>query len=394
MLVENRLTTRVFDDIIKAWVGGKRRILLEGGTYSSKTFSALQSLLYIASVAERPLLISIVSESLPHLKQGAMKDFFVLLGETRENNRFFNMSESRYNRPDWKGLFEFFGADSEGKALGPRRDILFINEGNNIPWETARHLDTRTELFTIVDWNPTSEFWAHEYWKDEERNAYSHSTYQDALRVIPQEKVADIEAYKDKDPNWWRIFGLGLIGKIEGLVYPSFAQVDELPKGAYFYGLDFGFLIDPTVLTKHTVIGDNLYSQEMFYDRTGLTNDQIARKMRLLGVKHEPIRADPSQPQSIEELKREGFNIEEAEKGKGSVDFGVQRVNQYYQHWTKDSVNCIKEQRNFKYIKDRLTGELTDKTTHTWSHGMDSRRYAVSKHRAGSGTNSLISVGW
>ena len=291
----NRKTTRVFDDIIEAYVSGKRRILLEGGTYSSKTFSAIQALLYIASVAEQPMLISIVSESLPHMKLGAMKDFFTILDEPKENNKYFHLTESKYAHPDWKGHFEFFGADSEGKATGPRRHILFLNEGDHVAWEIARHLDSRTEVFTIVDWNPTGEFWAHEYWINdaEGRNAYSHSAYQDARDVISEEKVKDIEAYRDKDPNWWNIYGLGLLGKVTGLVHPYFNQADELPDGHYFYGLDFGFgsydpveLLggDPTVLVKNVIVGENLYSKQMFYSKEPMTNDDIAREMALLHV--------------------------------------------------------------------------------------------------------------
>ena len=224
------------------------------------------------------------------------------------------------------------------------------------------------------------EFWAHEQWV-EDNNAYDHSTYLDAIDVIPETKVAEIEAYRDKDPNWWNIYGLGLIGKIEGLVYPQFEQVDKLPMGEVFYGLDFGFSADPTVLVKNVILGDKLYSQELFYDNSALTNDQIARKMSLAGVKKEPIYPDPNEPKSAEELRNFGFTVLEAVKGKGSVEFGIQRVNQYYQSWTKDSVNCIKEQRNYRYLKDKTTGELTDKTTHNWSHGMDARRYAVASHK-------------
>lgn len=392
MVVETkRYTSRVFDDIIEAWVTGKRRILLEGGTYSTKTYSTIQALQNIASIVEEPLLISIVSESLPHLKLGAMKDFFDILGEQKENNRYFHLTESRYSRPDWKGTFEFFGADSEGKVTGPRRDILFMNEGNNIPWETARHMDTRTEMFTIVDWNPTSHFWAHEYWKDDPkgRNAYSHSTYEDAKGIIPQEKVDDIEAYRYTDPNWWNIYGLGLLGKIEGLVYPQEpVQIDELPLGTYFYGLDFGYLVDPTVLTKHVILGDQLYSDEIFYDSSGLDNSQIARKMALAGIGNELVYADPNEPKSIDEIAKFGFNMGETVKGKGSVAFGIQRVNQYYHNWTRRSVRCIEEKRNYRYItKKRENGEsyLSDDTTHRWSHGMDSMRYAVASFGFGLG---------
>ena len=373
-------TTKVFKAILQAWAGGKRRVKLEGGTWSSKTYSALQALQVIAEQSKIQLDISIVSESLPHLKQGCIRDFFNILDEERETSPYYNKTDHIYRRPDWNGVFQFFSADDDSKVRGPRRHILFVNEANNIPWETARALDIRTELFTIMDWNPVGEFWAHEEWTEEDVNAYDHSTYLDALAVIPESKVAEIESYRNKDPNWWNIYGLGLIGKIEGLVYPHFEQIDELPVGEVFYGLDFGFSADPTVLVKNVIIGEHLYSQEIIYDRSALTNDQIARKMNLARVKKYPIYPDPNEPKSAQELRDLGYNCIEAVKGKGSVEFGIQKVNQLYQHWTKDSVNCIKEQRNFRYIKDRITGELTDKTTHTWSHGMDARRYGVASH--------------
>ncbi|MDP2731062.1 MAG: terminase large subunit, partial [Dehalococcoidales bacterium] len=152
------------------------------------------------------------------------------------------------------------------------------------------------------------------------------------------------------------------------------------PDGDPFYGLDFGFTGDPAALSKHVIIGENLYSQELFYE-TGLTNDQIARKMDLLGVRrnYDEIWADSAEPKSIEEIYLKGFNIKPAEKGPGSVEYGIQKVNQYKQFWTKDSLNAIKEQRNFRYIKDK-EGRLTDKTMHIFSHLMDSRRYALSSH--------------
>ncbi len=374
-------TTKIYEAILKAWSEGKRRILLEGGTWSSKTYSVLEVLIVIAQTSPKPIDISIVSESLPHLKQGCIRDFFNLLGESTENNPFYNKSDHIYRNPNWNSVFQFFGADDAGKVRGPRRHILFINEGNNIPWETARGLDIRTEIFTIVDWNPVSEFWAHEFWKDQPENAYDHSTYLDALAVIPETKRLEIESYRDKDPNWWNIYGLGMIGKIEGLVYPSFEQVDTLPLGAVFYGLDYGFSSDPTVLVKNVIIGDKLYSQEIFYDTSALTNDRIARRMELSGVKNEPIYPDPDEPKSAEELRVLGFNLQESVKGKGSIEFGIQKTNQYYHYWTKDSLNCIKEQRNHRYIKDRQTGDFTDRMTHQWSHGMDARRYACASYK-------------
>lgn len=380
--------THIFEKNNKAWLSGKRRALNEGGTYSSKTWSILQLLILIARHANNPILISVVSESLPHLKRGAIRDFFRILGESPDNNSNYNKSDHVYTFGS--GVIEFFGADESAKVRGPRRDVLFINEGNNIPWEAARGLDIRTAKFTFVDWNPVSEFWAHENWIGEPQNDYIHSTYLDALGVLSQEKRDDIESNKDKDPNWWNIYGLGLVGKVEGLVYPLFKQVDELPKGDITYGLDFGFAADPTVLVANVIIGDNLYSQQIIYERTPMTNNDIAWRMELLGISSSaPIYPDPSEPKSAEEIRQKGFNVLETVTGAGSVKFGIKKVNTYYHYWTKDSLDCIKEQRNHRFIKRRepSTGReyLSDDTTHQWSHGMDARRYAIAGHRANSG---------
>ncbi len=316
-----------------------------------------------------------MSESLPHLKRGVIRDFFRILDESPENNPRYNKTEQSYVFGN--GMIEFFGADESDKVRGPRRDILFLNEANNIPWETARGLDIRTNKFTFADWNPVSEFWAHSNWIGQPENVYIHSTYQDAFDVVSPKVIANIESNRDKDPNWWNIYGLGLLGRIEGLVYPVFGQVKELPRGDVFYGLDFGFSTDVTALVQNVIIGDSLYSQELIYER-GMTNQDIADRMVELAVtKHlDEIFADSSEPKSIEEIYQRGFNIKPCPKGPGSVEFGHQKIRQYKQYWTEDSLNCIKEQRNFRYLPDK-NGKLTDKTSHIWSHGADGRRYAV-----------------
>ena len=369
------ITTRIFKENFFAYRdGSKRRALNEGGTASSKTWSILQLLSLISR--KNKVLISIVSESLPHLKRGAMRDFFHILNESPDNNPHYNKTEHIYKLGE--GIIEFFGADESDKIRGPRRDILFINEANNVSWETARGLDIRTNKFTFLDWNPVSEFWVHTNWVGQPENAYIHSTYFDAIGIVPPEVVANIESNRDKDPNWWNIYGLGQLGKIEGLVYPQFEQISQLPAdGQEFYGLDFGYINDSTVLVKCIVKGEELYCQEMIYE-AGLTNAMIAHRMDELGIKrrYDEIFADAAEPKSIEEIHQYGFNIKPAPKGQGSVEYGHQRIRQYKQFWTRDSVNCIKEQRNFRHIPDK-DGKLTNKTTHTWSHGMDARRYGI-----------------
>ena len=369
------ITTRVFTDNLEAYQRGKRRALDEGGTASSKTWSIIQLLVIVAQKAQNPLLTSIVSETLPHLKRGAIRDFFNIIDESPDSNPRYNKTEHCYSFG--KGRIEFFGADEADKVRGPRRDILFINEANNVSWETARGLDIRTRFFTFCDWNPVAEFWAHEHWIRQPENAYIHSTYLDAVDVLPPEIIANIESNRDKDPNWWNIYGLGKIGKVEGLVYPVFEQADALPAGDVFYGLDFGFSTDYTALTRNVIVGEELHSEELIYE-TGLTNQDIAQRMLDLGIqpKFDEIFADAAEPKSIQEIYLYGFNIKAATKGPGSVAYGHQLIKQYKQSWTKDSTNAIKEQRNFRYIEDK-NGKLTNKTTHNFSHLMDSRRYAV-----------------
>jgi len=368
--------TSIFRQNAEAYYEGYRRAVNQGGTYSSKTYSCLQLLDFIAEYSKVRNLISVVSESLPHLRKGAIRDFRDILGNTFVDSRY-NKTEQTYTYPRNGSMIEFFGADESAKVRGPRRDILYINEANNVPWETARGLDVRTRKFTLIDFNPVSEFWAHEHWIDKPENAYIHSTYRDALEVVPKEIIANILATGKDDPNWANVYLEGKVGKVEGLVYPYFEQVDELPTGDYFYGLDWGFTNDYTALTKHVIIEKNLYSKELIYEK-GLTNDAIAARMGELGIQsgYDEIFADSAEPKSIKEVFNLGFNVKGVTKGPGSVKFGQQKVLQYKQHWTKDSTNCIKEQRNFRYIPDK-DGNLTDKTTHIYSHGMDSRRYAV-----------------
>ena len=369
----NIRTTIIYQQLLEAYLSKKRRALLEGGTASSKTWSAIQFLVLACQYTKKPLLASIVSESFPHLKRGALRDFMNIMGEDFDYSRF-NKTDFIYDFGNAK--LEFFSADQSDKLRGARRDILFLNEANNVPYNAYRELDIRTKSFSILDWNPVSEFYAHQNLIGKPENAYIHSTYLDAIDVIPPEVVANIEANRN-DPNWFNIYGLGRLGKVEGLVYPYFELIDELPQGDAFYGLDFGFSTDMTALVKCVIVEDSLYCQELIYE-VGLTNQDIASRLDELGIKrhYDEIWADSAEPKSIEEIHRYGFNIKGASKGPGSVEYGHQRVRQYKFQVTKDSLNMIKSLRNFRYIQDK-DGRLTNKTTHLFSHLMDAVRYAI-----------------
>jgi phage terminase large subunit len=375
MLTIFSLTNVFFRNQEALFTPGKSIAINEGGTASSKTYSILQLLIEVCENRTNPLVVSVVSESMPHLKAGCIRDFKNIMGESFDERKW-NATDNIYQFSQ-NVLMEFFSADHTGKASGPRRDILYCNEVNHIPKPIVDQLDLRTRRFTFYDFNPTSEFWAHEM-KDLPEVAWIHSTYKDALNVLTPDVIKKIEAKKDRDPNGWRVYGLGLIGRLEGLVHPEFTMVDELPDaGSIFYGMDFGFTNDPTVLIKCVLHDDNLYCDELICE-TGLTNQQIAHRMESLGVKkgYDEIFADAAEPKSIEEIYQAGFNIKAAPKGADSVLHGIQMINNYKQFWTKRSLNAHKEQRNYSYVIDKF-GKPTNKPMDDYNHCMDARRYGV-----------------
>lgn len=373
-------TSRVFEDIMRAWLDGKRGILLQGGTGSSKTFSALQFLHVVASNARTPLVISVVSESLPHLKIGCIRDFFKILGESMDSASW-SKTEFMYRYRNGS-VIEFWGADNEGKARGPRRHILFINEGNNVPWMVAEQANTRTEKFVIVDWNPTGEFWVHEYqsgdtlvpgWKHSPRFAFSHSTYLDAKGLLPQSVVENIEAHKDIDPNWWSIYGLGELGKLEHLIWPHLHIVDDLPPKdtwrSWGYGLDFGF-VHPTVLMKVVMCAEKVYWDQCLF-QSKLTNADLIEK--LTHEERAEIYADSAEPDRIAEIGKAGWAIFPANK---DVKMGLDVVRRQPLYITKRSVETIKQIRNYRRQIDKRTSKVLEDPLKVEDDGPDSGRYA------------------
>jgi len=367
-------TTSVFAKNLQAYLDGARLIINQGSTSSSKTYSILQLLVLIAEKSDHPLLISVVSESFPHLRRGCIKDFKKIMGK-RFRDKNWNKTNSTYTLG--VSTIEFFSADVPSKLRGGRRDILFLNEANNINKEAFDELSVRTSKCTFIDYNPVGEFWAHEL-IGLPKTAYIHSTFMDAADLVDPAVIEDIVSRKDRDPNWWRIYGLGLTGKIKGLIHPDFEQIDMLPSGGReIYGLDFGYSQDPAALVKLNIIGDCLYAQELLY-QTEMTNQKIAKYMELLGVRkhYDIIIADCAEPKSIAEIREFGFDIRPCAKGPDSVRVGIQKVNQYKQYWTKDSLNGIKEQRNYRW-EENTDGKLTTKPIDDYSHLMDARRMAV-----------------
>ena len=370
------ITTTVFEKNLLAYDAGKRAIINCGGTSSGKTHSIMQLLVLIARHSKTKILISVVAESFPHIRRGSFRTFEMIMGSTF-NHEKFNKSSFIYEFENAE--IEFFSADDSSKLRGGRRDILFINECNNVTKEAFDELDVRTRKCTFLDFNPVSDFWAFEMEKLPFVE-WIHSTYLDALDVLERSVVDNILSRRERDINWFRVYGLGLVGKIEGLCHPFFFQFDIMPEkfDREIYGLDFGYSMDPAVLVQNRIVGDTIFSRQLFYEKE-MTNDRIAKRMEACGVRKgiDIVIADSAEPKSIAEIKAFGFDIRPSTKGPDSVNQGIQRVNQFKQGWSKDSLECIKEQRNYRWDKD-ADGKFLDKPISDWNHGIDARRYACS----------------
>lgn len=376
-------TTRVFDEIAKAYRDGLRGVDSRGGTRSTKTYSALQFLVFLAVGLVSKKLISVVSETLPHLKKGAIRDFEEILQKEGI------ISTSLRDDPRWNAtdrvftfangtIIEFFSADSPGKVHGPSRDILFINEGQNIRWETARQLMIRTREFIIVDYNPTHEFWAHTELATDPRFRTIVSTYKDNPFLTPAQ-VEDIEKGK-KNANWWRVYGLGQTGQLEGVIY-SFEQIDTMPTDPGLVrigGLDYGFTNSKTagVDILADVRRKRLYVDEMFYG-SGMHNFEIVAALNAHGFpkKGPRLYADCAEPKANSEIKLAGFNVWPSDKGK-EITFQISWMQGWDLLVTKRSVNVIKELRNYIWDTDR-DGNRLNQPIKDFDHAMDALRYAA-----------------
>lgn len=305
--------------------------------------------------------------------------------------------EESYNRTDLIYSFptgayiEFFGADDPTKLRGPRRDVLFINEANNVNHQVYEQLEVRTRDMVLLDYNPTHEFWAHTDVVGKEDTDFIKLTYKDNEALEPS-IIKSIEGRKDK-PNWWKVYGLGEIGTREGQIYPEWPQIDSIPDEARLErrGLDFGYTNHPTAIVSIYRLNDGLILDEEEY-RVGMTNPDIAGKIRTLDSPRTLVVADSAEPKSIEEIKSHGVNITGATKGPGSVNFGIQTVQDQDIMVTKRSVNIIKENRNYLWKLDR-DGKPLNVPEKVFDHAMDAIRYGLSDMVDKTLTPTL-KVGW
>lgn len=369
-------TTFVFDKLLKHFVDPQiRGIASKGGTRSSKTWSTLQLLHLLAETAQTPLVISCVAATLPMVKRGMLRDFrSMLLAEGVWDENKYNKTEGCYAYSNGS-IIEFFGCDNAGKVHGPARDVLFVNEAQGIPREIFRQLDIRTRKKVIIDFNPVRKFWGETEFVGN-RYVTINSTYKDNP-YLTKEQVHAIEKNK-KDANWWRIYGEGLTGGVEGNVYPEYSVIDDLPEGTTgrAIGLDFGFVNDPTAIVDVRFHGWDLYVDLLCYE-TGLLNSHIADYLIGQGLQRQATVCDSAEQKSIVELQGRRIMAIPCVKGRGSVAAGIAQVKQFKLHVTKRSVKLLDELDNYKWIKDEATDTFTNEPTDANNHALDAVRYAV-----------------
>ena len=354
----------------------KKRIkIIQGGTSAGKTFGIIPVL--ISKAANTPNLeISIVAESIPHLRRGALKDFINIMKWT---SRFF---EGRFNKSLLRYDFgngsyiEFFSADDSSKLRGARRDILYINECNNVTFEAYNELSIRTKREIFLDFNPANEFWVHTELKHEDDSDFLILTYKDN-EALDDRIVKEIEKNRAKATtssywaNWWRVYGLGEIGMLEGVVFSNWKMIDTIPNEAKLigYGLDFGFTNDPTAIIEiYNYNGQRIVNEIVF--QTGLVNNEISKKLQKNVIAY----ADSSEPKSIEEIRRTGQLIKGVTKGQDSVNFGIQIMQSQSYLVTAQSTNLIKELRAYCWDRDK-TGKQMNKPIDNFNHTIDALRY-------------------
>lgn len=367
------ITTNVFSKNLAAYNRGIRRIINHGGQGSSKNYSILQLLLVIAQ--KKKILATVMSETLPHLKKGAILDFNnILKGEKMYDENNINKTDYQYFFGE--SVIEFISADTPGKVTGPRRDILYANECINMPFNIVDEAARRTADTIFYDYNPNHPFWIQDKvftLPDSERIIIKSNHLDNDL--LPEGERRDIISRAAMDSNFRRVHIDLEFGVSEGLIFPDINLVDNMPmSNRQSFGIDFGYSVDPTTLMQVKIQDGQLWINELLY-QNGMTNPEIAQFVKDEMLQREEIIADSSEPKSIEELRRMGLNIKPAAKGADSIRQGIDFIKRYPINITKRSVNTIKEFRNYKWKTD-INSDLQNVPVDLYNHCIDGIRYA------------------
>lgn len=353
-----------------------RKKVIQGGTSAGKTYGIIPILIDKA-IKNNRIKITVVAETLPAVKEGALDIFRQVMYDTNrwiEDN--WNASSLTYTFGSGSRM-QFKSYDSVGKAKSSgKRDILFLNEANHIAFDIADALMIRSKE-TWIDFNPDNEFWVHTEVLPEPNSEFLLLTYYDN-EACPNETIEDLELKKQKAltseywANWCRVYIDGEIGNLEGVIFNNWKPIDDLPKEARLlgYGLDFGYSNDPTSIVEVYLYNGQRILNEICYQK-GLSNSQISKYI----TTKLPCYCDSAEPKSIDELKTYGVKAYAVTKGSDSINFGIQVMQEQDYLVTSKSVNLIKELRKYAWDKDKKTNEKLNKPIDNYNHAIDAVRY-------------------
>lgn len=365
-------TNVVYKHLVKS---NKKIVVEQGGTRSGKTYNILLFIIFHYCTNNTGKIITICRKTFPSLRATVLRDFLQILNHYQiYRDEFHNKSSSEYHL--FGNLIEFTSLDQSQKIRGRKRDLLFINEGNELYWEDWQQLIFRTQERIILDFNPSDEYhWIYDNVITREDCDFYKTTYLDnpfLEDIIKQE----IERLKETDDQYWQIYGLGERATSINTIF-KYIEVNKIPEDAKLiaYGMDFGYSNDPTTLVSVYSFEYNLFIKEHLY-RTQMTTQDINIFLKEQNLLSNPIYADSAEPRLIAELRRMGHNIFPSLKGKDSVNAGIDLLKRYKLHITSDSHNAIQEFRNYKWKEDR-SGKLINVPEDKHNHIIDPCRYAT-----------------
>ena len=364
-------TNKVFTE----FNGSKKRFrVFQGGTRSGKTYNLMFSWIVKLS-KENNKTLSIARETMPSLKQTVFKDF----EEIMKKLHLWNENNMRWTDMTYKygsNTIEFRNLDDAQKVKGAKRNYLWLNEANEVPYAIFKQLIFRTSEIIVLDYNPSDEFhWIYDQVIPRDDCDYFESTYLDNP-FLPEEQVLEIERLKELDPNYWRIYGLGQRGVSESTIFRNWEVFKgDWPVGEKMYGNDFGFN-DPNAVVEVTFVDQCIYVKELLYKSQQTTPDLIEFYKEYKINPNAEIYGDNSRPETIKEIFAAGFNMMPCVKGPGSVKAGIDWIKRHKIYVHPESSNFIKEIKSYKWKVNK--NEITlDEPVDINNHLIDALRYAM-----------------
>jgi len=373
-LTAQKIQTNV---VYKQLLNSEQKIIVQqGGTRSGKTYNVLLFIIFEYCLKQTGKTITICRKTFPSVRATVMRDFITILkqyGLYREEHHNKSNSEYKLN----KNLIEFISVDQPQKIRGRKRDILFINEANELDFEDWQQLVFRTQKKIILDYNPSDEYhWIYDKVLVRDDVEFYKTTYLDNP-FLEKSIVKEIELLRETDEQYWQIYGLGLKGMSKSTIF-TYVEVPHIPHDAELvsYGADAGYTNDPSTLVSVYKKDHNLYVKEHLYRTMMTTKDLSDHFKEVIENKRSPVYFDAAEPRLIDELRRMGHNIQPSLKGRDSINAGIDLLKRYKIHITSDSDNAIREFRNYKWLEDK-TGKLTNKPVDKNNHIIDAVRYAT-----------------